>query len=187
MKRAYHSENWKISLGTRNNLLFNGIPHVPMLVENISTFISFEDYKENGIKTIQTLGELVPNTETYAILSSLTRGNNSEFPVSFRNLNVNDIYIKNSDGTYCAIWNKHKVFKIYGILKKKVFGHILVASHLVPVHDVPGTWNIMTILMSTARSEYRQYNRTKGQNDMLELQWDKMKREKKRLVNEQPI
>ncbi|CAK9795252.1 hypothetical protein ANTPLA_LOCUS299 [Anthophora plagiata] len=157
MKSAHHFENWKVSLGTRNNLLFNDIPHVPMLVENIFTFISFEDYEENGIKTIQT----------------------------FRNLDVNDIYVKNSDGTYCAIWNKYKVFKIYGILNREEFGYILVASHLVPVHDVLGTWSVMSVLMAAARSEYRQYYRTKGQNDMLKLQWDKMKREKKRLVNEQ--
>ncbi|CAK9808024.1 hypothetical protein ANTQUA_LOCUS5431 [Anthophora quadrimaculata] len=185
MKSAHHFENWKVSLGTRNNLLFNDIPYVPMLVENIFTFTSFEDYEENGIKTIQTLGELVSKSETYAVLSSLTRGNNSKFPVSFRNLNVNDIYVKNSDGTYCAIWNKYKVFKIYGILNREEFGYILVASHLVPVHDVSGTWSVMSVLMAAARSEYRQYYRTKGQNNMLELQWDKMKREKKRLVNEQ--
>lgn len=32
---------------------------------------------------------------------------------------------------------------------------------------------------------YFRYYRTQGQNNMLQLQWDKMKTEKKRLVKEQ--
>lgn len=60
--------------------------------------------------------------------------------------------------------------------------HVLETTHLVPVHDIDGTWNIMTLLITMARSEYRQYYRTEGQNNVLQYQWEKMKREKKRLI-----
>lgn len=104
MSEVDQPENWRISLGTRNNILYNDIPYVPLLVEYIPIYLSFEDHQENGVKTIQTLGELVPKTETFAMLLSLTPGNNSEFPLSFENLNVRDVYIKNLNNTYCAIW-----------------------------------------------------------------------------------
>lgn len=177
-------DDWKISLGTRNNLLFNDTPYIPILVEDIRTFVSFEDHEENGVKTIQTLGELIPKSERNATLLSLTPGNNSQFPISLKNLDVNDIYIKNSNEAYCPIWENHVTFKVYGTLKKEKAEFILETTHLVPVHDVKGTWNLMTQLISIARSEYRHYYRTRGQNDMLQLQWNKMKEDKKRLVNE---
>lgn len=104
MSETNQSENWRISLGTRNNLLYNDIPYIPLLVEDIYTFLSFEDHEENGVKTIQTLGEFVPKTETRATLLSLTPGNNSEFPISLKNLSLHDIYIKGPNDTYCAIW-----------------------------------------------------------------------------------
>ncbi|KZC12409.1 PREDICTED: uncharacterized protein LOC107190501 [Dufourea novaeangliae] len=184
MSAACTPENWRISLGMRNNLVYNDIPYIPMRVEAISIYLSFKDYQENGIKRIQTLGELVPKTESRAMLLSLTPGNSSEFPVSFENLSVRDIYIKNSDNTYCALWEKYTVFKVYGTLKSEESGHVLETSHLVPVHDIVGTWNLMTMLIPIARSEYRQYYRTQGQNSMLQSQWDQMKGGKKRLVKE---
>ncbi|XP_076677258.1 uncharacterized protein LOC143373681 [Andrena cerasifolii] len=184
MNEVDQCENWRISLGARNNLLYNDIPYVPLLVEHIPIYLSFEDHQENGVKTIQTLGELVPKTETFATLLSLTPGINSEFPLSFENLNIRDIYIKNLNNTYCAIWEKYTVFKVYGTLKTTESGNILETTHLIPVHDVAGSLNIMTLLVTIARSECRQYYRTQGQNDMLQLQWDKMKEEKKRLVHE---
>ncbi|OAD62689.1 hypothetical protein WN48_06888 [Eufriesea mexicana] len=153
-----------------------------MLVEDIPIFLSFEDFKENGIKTIQTLGELIHKSETYATLLSLTTGNNSEFPISFKSLNVNDIYIKDSQDRCCAIWKKYLVFKIYGTLKVEKSKDVLEASHLVPVHDVVGTWNVMMLLIATARSEFRQYYRTKAQNNILQSQWINMKEQEKRLV-----
>ncbi|XP_012153459.1 uncharacterized protein LOC100883718 isoform X1 [Megachile rotundata] len=177
-------EDWRISLGTRNNLLSNDIPYIPMLVEDLRTFVSFEDHEQNGVKTIQTLGELIPKSERNATLLSLTPGNNSQFPISFKNLDINDIYIKNSNDAYCPIWEKYVTFKVYGILKKEKSEFILESTHLVPVHDVKGTWNLMTQLISIARSEYRYYYRTSGQNNMLQFQWNKMKENKKRLVHE---
>lgn len=182
MSEVDQCEDWRISLGTRNNLLYNDIPYVPLLVEHIPIYLSFEDHQENGVKTIQTLGELVPKTETSATLLSLTPGNNSEFPLSFENLNIQDIYIQNRNETYCAIWEKYTVFKVYGTLETTESGSILETTHLVPVRDVAGSLNTMILLVTLARSEYRQYYRTKGQFDMLQSQWDKMKEEKKRLV-----
>lgn len=104
MNETERVENWRISLGTRNNLYYNDIPYIPMFVEDIPVHVSFEDYEENGVKTIQTFGELIPKNETFATLVSLTQGNNSELPVSFKNLRVQDVYIKNSNNVYCAIW-----------------------------------------------------------------------------------
>ncbi|XP_076632206.1 uncharacterized protein LOC143347155 [Colletes latitarsis] len=184
MSGVHQVDNWKVSVGTRNNLLYSDIPHVPILVEDIPIHFSFEDYEENSIKTIQTLGELIPKTEIYATLLSLTPGNNSEFPVSFKNLSITDLYTKNPDNTYCAIWEKYTVFKVYGSLRIEKSVIVLETSHLVPINDVSGTWKLMISLIPTARSEYRRYYRTQGQNNMLQSQWDKMKEEKKRLVNE---
>ncbi|XP_076241297.1 uncharacterized protein LOC143183578 [Calliopsis andreniformis] len=184
MNEVKQTENWKISLGMRNNLLYNDIPYFPILVEDIPIYFSFEDHEENGVKTIQTLGELIPRNETFATLLSLTPGNKSEFPINFENLNIEDMYIKDTNNVYCAIWEKYIVFKVYGTLKINESGYALEVTHLVPVHDIIGTWNTMTLLITIARSEYRQYYRTKGQNDMLQLQWDKMKKEKRRLIKE---
>ncbi|XP_076650629.1 uncharacterized protein LOC143357871 [Halictus rubicundus] len=177
-------ENWRISLGMRNNLLYNDIPYIPMLVEGISIHCSFDDHQENGIKRVQTLGELVPKTEKSATLLSLTPGNNSKISIYFNNLSLRDIYIKNSNNVHYAVWEKYTVFKVYGILTLMGSEHVLETTHLVPIHDIVGTWNIMTLLIATARSEYRQYYRTEGQNNMLQSQWEKMKREKKRFVQE---
>ncbi|XP_054007496.1 uncharacterized protein LOC128891759 [Hylaeus anthracinus] len=183
MSEVCPTENWRISLGMRNNVLHTTIPYVPMLVENIPIHLSFEDHEENGIKTIQTMGELVPKTEAYATLLSLTPGNKSEFPISFKHLHINDLYIQNPDNTRCAIWDKHTVFKVYGKLETAESETVLEVTHLVPVRDIIGTLNTMTALATIARSECRWYYRTEGQNNMLQSQWDKMKEQKKRLVN----
>lgn len=170
------SQDWRISLASRNKLFYNDIPYVPIPMENIYTYVAFKDHEKNGIKTIQTMGQLVPKTETRAILVSLTPGNNTVFPISFKILNINDIYIKDSNQAYCPIWKKHIIFKIYGTLKIEESKNILEVSHLVPIQDIDGTWDVMTTLSIIACSEYRHYYRTKGQNDMLRLQWDKMKK-----------
>lgn len=49
------------------------------------------------------------------------------------------------------------VFKVYGILKEVNSESMLETTHLVPVHDVKGTWNVMRFLIAATRSEYRQY------------------------------
>nr|XP_034179950.1 uncharacterized protein LOC117604204 isoform X2 [Osmia lignaria] len=155
----------------------------PQIVGN-RVICGMQDHEENGVKTIQTLGELIPKTGTRAALLSLTPGNSSEFPISFKNLDLDDIYSKGPNDTYCAIWEKHIVFKVYGILKIEESEPVLEITHLVPVRDMTGTWTVMTLLVPIARSEYRYYYRTRGQNNMLQLQWDKMEKEGKRLVNE---
>ncbi|XP_071866692.1 uncharacterized protein isoform X1 [Bombus fervidus] len=182
MDEVHDLEDWRISLSSRNNVIYNGTPYVPMLVENILIHISFEDYETNGIKTIQTVGKLIPKTETFATLLSVTPGNNSAFSVSLKILKVGNIYIKDSNDIYCPIWKKCSIFKIYGTLKKEGLENVLEASHLVPVQDVVGTWNVMASLSIIARSEYRHYYRTKGQSNMLQLQWDRMKKENKRVI-----
>lgn len=48
------------------------------------------------------------------------------------------------------------MFKVYGTLNTEESGYILETTHLIPVHDIIGTWNIMTLLITTARSQYRQ-------------------------------
>ena len=98
------SKDWRISLASRNKLFYNDIPYVPILVEDIYTYVAFKDHEKNGVKTIQTLGQLVPKTETRATLVSLTPGNNTVFPISFKILNINDIYIEDSNQIYCPIW-----------------------------------------------------------------------------------
>ncbi|XP_031825703.1 uncharacterized protein LOC116423993 [Nomia melanderi] len=177
-------EDWKISLGMRNNLMYADIPYIPILVEDIPIYVSFKDYQENGVKTIQTLGELVPQSETRAALVSLTPGNNSKISVCLKNLSFTDIYIKDTNDVYCAVWDKHIAFKVYGVLNSEESTHVLKVKHLVPIHDVVGTQKIMTFFIRMARSEYRQYYRTQGQNTMLQLQWDKMNEQRERMVNE---
>ncbi|XP_076276462.1 uncharacterized protein LOC143207183 [Lasioglossum baleicum] len=175
-------KNWSFSLGRRNSLLRYDIPYIPILVEDISIHCSSEDYQENGVKTIQTLGELVPKTETSATLISLTLGNNSEIPIYFNNLSISDIYMKDSNSSRYAIWKKYTVFKVYGSLTLMGSEHVLETINLVPVHDIVGTWNTMSLLSATARSKNHRYSRTEAQNKMLRSQWKKMKLEKKRLV-----
>ena len=98
------SKDWRISLASRNKLFYNDIPYVPILVENIYTYVAFEDHEKNGVKTIQTMGQLVPKTGSRATLVSLTPGNNTVFPISLKILNVDDVYIEDSNQAYFPIW-----------------------------------------------------------------------------------
>lgn len=116
MDEVHDLEDWRISLSSRNNVIYNGTPYVPMLVENILIHISFEDYETNGIKTIQTVGKLIPKTETFATLLSVTPGNNSAFSVSLKILKVGDIYIKDSNDIYCPIWVRFLLLRVIYLL-----------------------------------------------------------------------
>ncbi|CAL7938040.1 unnamed protein product [Xylocopa violacea] len=183
MDEEHQFKNWRVSLASRNNLLYNDIPYIPMLVEDIPTYLSLEDYEKNRIKSIQTIGEIIPKSETFALLLSLTPGNSSKYPISLRKLSMDDLYIQTSKEIFCAIWKKYFAFKVYGTLEEEdKLGNILEITHLVPIHDVRGTRMVMKLLVETARLEYRLFYRTKGQYNMLMSQWEKMKKEKKRLV-----
>ncbi|XP_076376730.1 uncharacterized protein LOC143259210 isoform X2 [Megalopta genalis] len=181
--KKYACDNWKVSLGMRNSIMYDDIPYVPMLVEHINIHCSCEDFEENGIKTIQTVGTLIPKSERSAHLRAMTTGNKSEFPVFFNNLSEEELYYKD-DNSYRAIWDKFVVFKVYGTLILIGTKRVLESTHLIPVQDIAGTCNIFTLLTIAACTEYRYYYRTQGQYQMFEAQWNEMKWQEKRLLEE---
>ncbi|XP_026670917.1 uncharacterized protein LOC108626827 isoform X2 [Ceratina calcarata] len=152
-----------------------------MLVEDIPKYISQDDYETDRVKKIQTFGRFLSKSEAFGKLVSLTPGNTCQFPVSFKNLNVTDIYVKISDDAdvFCPIWKRYDVFKVYGTLTvEEGLGHVLQTYRLVPVHDIEGTWKLMNILMKFAQPEYHRYHRTKGQTDTLCLQLEEKERQR---------
>ncbi|XP_078032818.1 uncharacterized protein LOC144467760 [Augochlora pura] len=170
------SQKWLVSLGERNNLLNSDIPYIPMFVENINEHCSHNDFEEKRIKTIQTIGEIVATTRDCARIKTLTPGNESEFPISFDELDDTDIYVKD-DNFYRPIWEKYRTFKIYGTLKYKGTEYMIEITHLVPIKDPIGSYNILGLLSLVAPKEYRYYTSTREQDEMLEKDWEEISNE----------
>ncbi|KAG7190739.1 hypothetical protein KM043_006811 [Ampulex compressa] len=173
---------WMISLGNRDNLLNVDIPHVPIMLEDIPKYIALKNFEKDCIKTVQTIGEIVPKNGRNVILTALTPGIKIEFPMSLKNLRIEHIYVKNAQNAYTAIWEENNVFKVYGVLQKKEGGMVLEATCLSKVKDVMGSLETLHMLSKLARREYRQYNRTPKLDRLVESYWDKMKRKGMRLT-----
>lgn len=155
---------------------------MPMFVEDIPQYIALKDYENNRIKKIQTIGKFISTSEDTGELESLTPKNTCKFPVSLRHLAISNKYIKASDDgdLFCSIWERYDVFKVYGTLTvEEELGHFLKATHFVPVHDIEGTWKVINVLKSVARTELCRYYRTPEQSSMLRSQLKQMKLKRK--------
>lgn len=163
------------SLAMRDNILTSDIPHIPILIEDILEYVSLPGYEENYVKTIQTMGEFIPQRERTAVIATLTPGIEARFPVDLQKLPVEDLYMKDAYGAYTPVWESTSVFKIFGVLRKEQSGVTLEATCLLPVQDIPGSWKLMFICSKMARRKYMQYCRTARQEEILRTEWDRMK------------
>lgn len=98
---------WPACLAVRENRLPSDIPHIPLLIEDIPRYVSLPDYRENCIKSVQTIGEIVPGTAArVACLQSISSNREARVTLSLEGLPVNALYFKDSKGRQLFIWVK---------------------------------------------------------------------------------
>lgn len=105
MEQACVKHLWPACLAVRENLLQSGIPHIPILIENIPRYISLPNYEENYIKSVQTIGEILPGALRIVQLQSIS-DREAKIILSLERLPVNAVYLKDNKGRYIPIWVK---------------------------------------------------------------------------------
>lgn len=108
--RLEHSP-WPACLAVRGNRLPSNIPHIPLLIEDIPRYASLPDYKGSCIKSVQTIGEIVPGTARVACLQSISSDREARVTLSLKVLPVNDLYFKDSRGRRLFIWVNRLAFR----------------------------------------------------------------------------
>jgi len=107
MERRYlKSSSWPACLAVLENRLPSDVPHVPILIEDIPRYASLLDYKENCIKNIQTIGEILPGVARAAYLQSISFNRETKVSLSLEELPVHALYFKNGKGKHIFIWVK---------------------------------------------------------------------------------
>lgn len=106
MEQADLKYRWPVSLAVRKNLLPSSIPYIPILIEDIPQYVSLSDYKENGIRTVQTIGEILPGTIRLSRLRSLSSNSDVEITLNLTELPINTVYFEDSKGRRLHIWVK---------------------------------------------------------------------------------
>lgn len=100
------SSAWPACLAVRKNCLPSDIPHVPLLIEDIPRYTSLPDYGENCIKSVQTIGEIVPGTARVACLQSISSDREARVTLSLEGISVDALYLKDSKDKRLFIWVK---------------------------------------------------------------------------------
>lgn len=102
---------WPACLAVRENLLPSGIPYIPILIEDIPRYISLSNYEENYIKSVQTIGEILPGAARVVQLQSISSDCEAKVTLSLERLPVHAVYFKDNKGRYIPIWVKRLIFK----------------------------------------------------------------------------
>lgn len=102
---------WPACLAVRGNRLPSNIPHIPLLIEDIPRYASLPDYQKNCIKSVQTIGEIVPGTARVACLQSISSDREARVTLSLKELPVNALYFKDSKGRQLFIWVNRLAFR----------------------------------------------------------------------------
>ncbi|EFN60914.1 hypothetical protein EAG_06025 [Camponotus floridanus] len=155
MEQACVKPPWPACLAIRENLLQSGIPHIPILIENIFRYISLPNYEENYIKSVQTIGEILPGALRIAQLQSIS-DREAKITLSLERLPVNTVYFKDGKGRYTPIWEKHRIFKVFGTLERRKNEVVLMAHKLLTVQDIGGSLNTLSLLSAAVRPMYCQ-------------------------------
>lgn len=103
MEQACVKLPWPACLAIRENLLQSGIPHIPILIEDIFRYISLPNYEENYIKSVQTIGEILPGALRIVQLQSIS-DHETKITLSLERLPVNTVYFKDGKGRYIPVW-----------------------------------------------------------------------------------
>lgn len=96
--------SWPTCLAIRGNLLPSKIPHIPILVEKISRYVSLPGYEENRVKTVQTIGEIIPGSARICELRSVSPDCEATVTLSLERLPVNVVYLTDQQGRRLPIW-----------------------------------------------------------------------------------
>ncbi|XP_028047055.1 uncharacterized protein LOC105834153 [Monomorium pharaonis] len=147
---------WPACLAVRENHLPSDTPHVPILIEDILQYASLPDYTKNCIKTVQTIGEIVPGTARVACLQSITSDGEVRITLSLEKLPANALYVKDHKGRRLFIWEKFHVFKVFGMLEHREAEVVLVAHKLLKVQDIHGSLNALLLLSTVVRPMHYQ-------------------------------
>lgn len=111
MEQALRARSWPMCLAIRENLLPSAIPHIPISIEDIQRYVSLPDYEENCIKSVQTIGEILPGSARLARLRGISSDRDVEVTLNLEKLLVDAIYIKDEKGRYLPIWVKYHLYQ----------------------------------------------------------------------------
>lgn len=114
MERACARPPWPTCLAVRENLLPSGVPHIPVSIEDLPGFVSLSDYRENFIKSVQTIGEILPGEGRVVQLQSISSDREAGVILDLGRLSVDAVYFKDGRGRFIPIWVKRLiVWRIY--------------------------------------------------------------------------
>lgn len=94
------SRKWKKDLSTLSNFINMRFPHIPLFIEDISTYIRLKDYENNRIKTIQTIGRIIRKDDVFLIIDLKKK---VLFPICLNSLSISEVFVKTPHYKY-AIW-----------------------------------------------------------------------------------
>ncbi|XP_070165494.1 uncharacterized protein [Polyergus mexicanus] len=152
---------WPACLAVRENLLPSGIPHISILIEDIPRYVSLSNYEENYIKSVQTIGEILPGAARIVQLQSISSDSEANVILSLERLPVDAVYFKDGKGRQIPIWEKSRIFKVFGTLEWRENKIILIAHKLLTIQDIHGSLNILLLLSAAVRPMYCQYKELK--------------------------
>ncbi|XP_029664426.1 uncharacterized protein LOC115236245 [Formica exsecta] len=161
MEQVCMKPPWPACLAVRENLLPSGIPHIPILIEDIPRYVSLSNYEENYIKSVQTIGEILPGAARIVQLQSISSDSEAKVLLSLERLPVDAVYFKDSKGRHIPIWEKSRIFKVFGTLEWRENKAVLIAYKLLTIQDIRGSLNILSLLSAAVRPMYCQYKELK--------------------------
>lgn len=161
MERACARPPWPTCLAVRENLLPSGVPHIPVSIEDLPGFVSLSDYRENFIKSVQTIGEILPGEGRVVQLQSISSDREAGVILDLGRLSVDAVYFKDGRGRFIPIWEKCRIFKVFGTLEWRENNVVLMAHKLLPIQDIRGSLNTLSLLSAAVRPMYYQYKKFK--------------------------
>lgn len=105
MNQVHLQSSWP-TLAVRENLLPSDIPYIPILIEDISRYVSQANYEQDCIKDVQTVGEILSGAARIAQLRSVSSDYESRITLNLEKLPVHAVYFKDRKGRHLPIWVK---------------------------------------------------------------------------------
>lgn len=136
MEQTRQEFRWPACLAVRENLLPSGVPYIPILIEDIFRYVSLIDYEQNCIKTVHTIGEILPDATRFARLRSISSHSDTEITLSLEKLPVHAVYFKDEKGRHLHIWVKLYKFCIYREANSMINGKFALASHHITMNNI---------------------------------------------------
>jgi len=106
MKQVHLQSSWPAILAVRENLLSSDVPYIPILIDDISRYVTQTNYERDCIKNVQTIGEILPGTARIAQLRSVLSNCELKITLSLENLPMHAVYFKDEKGRHLPIWVK---------------------------------------------------------------------------------